>query len=431
MSTLPRAGRPHTDSEMRPPEAVAGLESFAGRGAGTDAERRAAGWLARQVAGRRNRVAVEPFWCRPNWALAQAWHCALAVAGSLVTVASARAGGGILLAALVFVIADASTGRSPGRLLTRERASQNVVATPQRVDEERIRLIITANYDAGRAGLVYRDGPRRLAAGLRRSVRGLTPGWIGWIVVAIVWLLVTALLRAEGHRATGIGVAQLLPTVGLLLGTALLLELARAEWSPAAGENASGASVAMLLARALAVSPPRHLDVELVLTGAGDGDGWGLRHHLSARRRSRRPANTVVLGIAACAEGHLRWWRSDSALFPIGYANRLRRLAGKVAADQPELGVTPHRGRGAAPALPARRARIPALAFGCLDDRGLVPRSHQSGDQAAAVSRRAHDRAVQFGLMLVDAIDAAIGQGAPSSARQQPRWPRLKTRQRS
>lgn len=329
----------------------------------------------------------------------------------------------MLLAALVFVIADASTGRSPGRRLTPERASQNVVVTPAEWNSDRLRLIITANYDAGRAGLVYRDELRGAAARARRLLGGFTPGWLGWTVVAIVWLLVICILRLEGHRSTAIGAAQLVPTVGLMLGVVLLLGLAVADWAPAAGDNATGVSVALLLGRALAVSPPRNLDVELVLTGAGDGDGTGLRHYLAARRRTRRPANTVVLGIAACAAGRLHWWRSDSALFPVGYASRVRALAERVATEQPHLGATPNRGRGATPALPARRARIPAIALGCLDDRGLAPRSHQPGDEAAGVDRRAHDGAVQFGLMLVDAIDDALGQTAAPAPARGPRWP--------
>jgi hypothetical protein len=336
----------------------------------------------------------------------------------------------MLLGALVFVIADATTRRSPGRRLTPERASQNVVVRRSRPDADRVRLIITANYDAGRTGLVYRDTLRGLAADGRRLVRQFTPGWIGWLVLAIVWLLITAILRLEGHRSTAIGVAQLLPTVGLMVAVALLLELAAADWSPAAGDNGTGVSVALLLARALAVSPPSNLDVELVLTGAGDGDGTGLGHHLASQRRSLRPTNTVVLGIAACAAGRLHWWHGDGSLLPAGYAPRLRGLAERVAEEQPQLEATAYRGRGSTPALPARRARIPALALGCLDDRGLVPRSHQPGDVANAVGRGAHDRAVQFGLMLVDAIDTELGT-AVRGRDERPRtwsWPRRRPR---
>jgi hypothetical protein len=415
MSTQERAVRPQAATAPSPPELVAGLDAFPGRGAGTDAERRAANWLAGELAGRGMEAAVEPFWCRPNWALAQAWHAGLAVAGSLVSVASGRVGGGMLLAALVFVIVDAATGQSPGRLLTPQRASQNVVATPRRSGEPaakdtdgRIHLILTANYDAGRTAMVYRDLLRTVASALRQPARRLAPGWIGWLAIAIIWLLATAILRVEGHHSTAVGIAQLLPTIGLLAAAVLLLEQAGSDFSPAAGDNGTGVSVALLLGRALAVSPPANLDVEVLLTGAGDGDGWGLRRYLAARHRGRRPQNTVVLGIAACGAGQPRWWRSDGSLFPLGYAPRLRRLAEQLAAEQPQLGLAPYRGRGSSPALAARRARVPALALGCLDDRGLVPRSHQPADVVAAVDRRAHDRTLQCALMLVDAIDAAL-----------------------
>ena len=73
---------------------------------------------------------MQTFWSRPNWALAHAWHVALAVAGSLVAVASPLAGGALILLALISIAVDALTGLSPGRRLTREHASQNVVSPP-------------------------------------------------------------------------------------------------------------------------------------------------------------------------------------------------------------------------------------------------------------------------------------------------------------
>src|SRR5205823_940220 len=144
------------------------------------------------------RVLIEQFWCRPNWRRTHAWHIALALAGSLTMVSSPRVGGALLLAALVFVLADALTGRSPGRWLTRQSASQNVVALPARDNhssERNLRLVITANYDAGRAGLAFRDPLRRAAAAMRNQTRGLTLGWLGWLSVAMVWLLIVAIVR--------------------------------------------------------------------------------------------------------------------------------------------------------------------------------------------------------------------------------------------
>lgn len=418
MSTAEHSPRRRRRTQVSHHEVAAELETFTGRGAGTDAERRAGEWLAmellRRLRGRAQRrdVSIETFWCRPNWALAQAAHAGLALAGSLVSVATPRAGGAMLLAALVFVLADALTGLSPGRWLVREHASQNVVAVPTRedhpLDPDALHLVITANYDAGRTGLVYRRRLRETSGALRRGLAVLALGWQGWTAVAIVWALITAIFRLQGHNGIAVGLVQLVPTFGLLVALALLTESGVAEWSPGAGDNGSGVGVALALARALAYSPPRHMELEVVLTGAGDGQGIGLRRYLRARRSSHRPGNTVVLGIAPCAGGSLRWWRSDGSLFPLRYGARLIRLAQEVAAQNPTFQARAHDGRGITTAFPARQARIPALTIGCLDAQGLVPRSHDAGDLADALDPVAHDRAVQFGLMLVDAIDAEL-----------------------
>jgi hypothetical protein len=408
MSTADRTQMVDDAPRVSPRDVAEELERFAGRGAGTDAERRAAWWLAHLLNRRGRRISLDTFWCRPNWALAQAWHVALALAGSLVSVASPRAGGAMLLAALVFVLADALTGISPGRRLTRERASQNVVMTRAKADPDLPHLIIAANYDAGRAGLVYRDPLRELTGRARRQLAGFTVGWQGWLVVAIVWLLIMAIVRLEGHRSTGIGALQLIPTVGLLGALAVLIELALADWSPAAGDNGSGVGVTVAVARAVTSSPPRNVNVEVVLTGAGDGDGAGLRHYLRRRRRTHRQANTVVLGVAPCTGGSVRWWRTDGPLLPVRYGRRLTAIAQRVADEQPRLEARAHDGRGMTAALPGRQVRIPSLTIGCLDERDLVPRSHQPTDRAQALDRGAHDRTVQFTLMLIDAIDAAL-----------------------
>ena len=91
---------------------------------------------------------------------------------------------------------------------------------------------------------------------------------------------------------------QLVPTAALVVALALLLDLATAEYGPGAGDNASGVAVTLALVRALEVTPPRRLAVEVVLQGAGDGTMLGLRKHLRARRRELTAADVVVLGLA-------------------------------------------------------------------------------------------------------------------------------------
>jgi hypothetical protein len=395
---------------MAAAETITELTRFEGRLAGSDAERRTASWLARELQATGREVRLESFWCRPNWALAHAWHVALGLAGSLVSVHSPRIGGALILAALLSIITDVLLGVSPGRLLTRQRASQNVVARAREPVEGPATagkpcLILTANLDAGRTGLVYRELPRSLTALLSRSLGAITPGWLGWLSLTMIWLLAVAVARLQGSSGGPIGVLQLLPTVVLVLALALLIDIGTSASSPAASDNGSGVAVAVQLARALDVAPPRHVRVDVILQGAGDTFGIGLRRHLRNHKHELRPRNTIVIGVAACGAGRSRWWRSDGQFVPLRYARPLNELCAGVASEQPGLQARPHSGRGATPALAARAAQLPSIAIGCLDERGLAPRSHQDSDTAEHIDASALDSTVELGLLLIDAVD--------------------------
>ena len=397
---------------MSTADTAASLSNFQGRGAGTNAERRAALWLADELRSGRREATVETFWCRPNWALAHAWHAALAVAGSLLTVASPKVGGAVILVALASLVLDGLTGRSLGRRLSPEHASQNIVS-PAPADA-RVTLVITANYDAGRMGLVYRPTLRRLAARLSAATGGRAPGWLGWILIAFIWLLAMAIVRDSGHTGAALDIAQLIPTAALVVAAGLLLELAGSPYGPAVGDNASGAALAIALARAIDVSPQRRLGVEVVLQGAGDGAMTGLARYLAARRGQRSAATTIVLGIGACGGGQRRWWTSDGSLIPLRFLRRLNEIARRTIGPSTELKAAPHRGRGVSPAYPARFVGLPAITIGCLDSHRVVPRSHEPSDIAQALDRGSVDGLLELALTLVDAIDADLEQTAAS-----------------
>jgi hypothetical protein len=400
---------------MGAPDTVAALAGFTARGAGTDTERRAAAWLSRELQTGRRDAMLETFWSRPNWPLAAAWHTALALAGSLVSVASPKVGGAMILVAVLSLALDALTGVSLGRRLTFEHASQNVVSPPPDAGRP-VRLIVTANYDAGRMGLVHRPALRTPAARLRAAVGAAALGWQAWLAIAFVWLLAIAIARDGGATSQGLAVAQLIPTAGLVLTLALLLELASSEFGPGAGDNASGVAVALALARALDFSPPRNLEVEVVLQGASDGSMMGLARYLRARRRKRAAANTIVIGVGACGAGDPCWWTSDGALLPLRFAPRLAGIVAAAVGPGTGLAARPHRGRGVSPAFAARLAGLPAITVGNLDERGLVPRSHLPSDLTGALADGAIDRMLELVLTVVDAIDADLEGAASGSA---------------
>ncbi len=381
---------------MRVVDVTATLAAFERRGPGTDAERRAARRLARELTAAGYGVTTEPFWGRPNWALAQAWHVALALAGSLLSVSHPTLGAALLALALLCVLADGLTGVSPGRRLTPERASQNVVArrgagasngTPPQT-----KLIVTAKYDVPRAALVYRRTLRSAAAALKNLTGPLALGWLAWLSLTIVWTLAVAIVRATGHHSSQIlGAIQLPPTVALVLALALLLEAASAGYRADVGDGGSSAAVAVALTGAVAAIPPRNLAVELVLQGAGEGHEIGMRRYLKARRRELKQTGAVVLGITTTGAGATVWWQSDGRLIPIRYTRRLRELADTAA----EGLADPWRGRGGTPALPARMRGLAAIAIGNSD-----PPGHENDADL--------DRLQAFALRLVDAIDAEL-----------------------
>jgi hypothetical protein len=282
-----------------------------------------------------------------------------------------------------------------------------------------VRLLVTANLDAGRTGLARRPAVAALGARVRRLPGGRAiPGPQGWLTVALIWLLIIAALRRTGASGTVVGVLQFLPTAGLVLALALLIDIALSPWSPAAGDNGSGVDVALSLVRALDAAPPSHVRVELCLQGAGDGQMIGLRRHLQGRRAELGRADTVVLGISPAAGGDPVWFESDGPLIALGFHRRLRELAAATAAQEQagEIALArPHRGRGTSPALPARLAGRPALTIGCLDERGLVADAHTAGDVADRLDRAAADRLLEFALTLVDALDADLARRADDS----------------
>jgi hypothetical protein len=397
-------------------DTIASLTAFEGRGPGTDAERRAAAWLRAELGAGNRSARLEPFWGRPNWALAHAWHAVLALAGGLLSVSHPTVGVAMVAVAILCLLVDEATGISPGRRLTRERASQNVVGASGKPESgQRVRLIVVANYDAGRMGLVYRTGPRGVAARLHRATSGRAPGWLAWLVLILGWLLVIAVARLRGAHGTVVGILQLPPTVALVLVIALLLEQGTSPFGPAA-DNASGVAVALALARALEFSAPRALRVKVLLAGAGEGGAIGVRRFLRAHRGELNARNAIVLAVAPCGAGSPRWWYSDGSLIPLAYHPRLRAACAGLAQSEPQLGLGPHRGRGATQALRARIAGLPAIAIGCLDERGIPTRSHQPGDTAAAIDRAAVDATLGLALMLIDAIDAELTARGATSA---------------
>ena len=406
---------------MDPVEIAAGLAEFEHRAPGSDSERRAAVWLRRRLATIGRDAVLEPAWVRPQWPWVHAIHAALGVAGAVVATFQPIGGVVILGVATASAALDLLGAAHLARRLTPERCTQNLVSPPTeatRAGAQRVvRLMIVAQYDAPRGGLALRNRPRRFAARAQRLLRGRLPGAPSLVVIAPALLLAAAAARLAGVGARWPVMIALAATVVLVGTLALLVELGLSPRGPGAGEPASGAGVAVALAAALDRSPPRHLAVELVLAGAGDGPSLGMRAFVRRRRGRYAPEATAVVHVGACGRGRPSWWTVDGPLVSLRLHPRLAAICAQAARSHPELGARPHRGHGAGPAWRARLARWPAITVGCLDGGGLVPDVGRACDSAERLDREAMHATLSFCLEVVRRLDSEL---AGSRARAQP-----------
>jgi hypothetical protein len=364
-------------------EVVEDVCSFERRGSCTDAERRAALWLHDDLRERGHDAWVETLWVRPQWWWSLFWHAGLGVVASLVMTASALAG--LIMTALLLVSYALEVAGLGGllRFALFRRATQVVVVEPP--DPDAIALYLTANTDAPRRGLVFRDGWRRLGGRLR-------PGPLWWVVIMLGLLVGAAIARMLGAEGDGVGIPQFVPTVVLLLTATAALDIALSEIAPGASDDASGISLALALHDELVEEPPEKLSAGLVLTGAGDLFPYGFRRHLRAERPA--PRDTVVLELGPVGDGTPAWTTHHPQL----------KAACIAAAED----AVRHRVNRPTAVGAARRWRIPGVEVRCIDGRGIPPRVRTEHDVAEAVDEASMEAAYRFCLAVVDAVDADL-----------------------
>jgi hypothetical protein len=245
---------------------VEGLCAISGRGACTDAERRAALWLHDELRSRGHEPWVRTRWMRPQLYASLALGCLLAVAGGLLSTVAAAAGLAVAVAGAAVLALHAGGLALP---LFPRRATQDVLT-----EATGNVLVIKAAYGAPRRGLVLNDRWRRL----------LRPRW-GLAACGIV-VAGAAGARLGGVEAAWLGAVQLVPTVVLLVAFAAAIDIALSGFSPGANDNASGVAVALALFDELTRDPPSNLAPMLLLAGAGRANAAG-----------------VVLELGPCGDG--------------------------------------------------------------------------------------------------------------------------------
>jgi hypothetical protein len=389
------------------------LCSFDDRLAGTDAERRAGNWLAKRLRNAGRTVDVEPTYVHPHYALAHASYCLLGLVGSLVAIVSAPAGFAIVLVDAVAMYLDLNARFYLLRRLFFRRASQNIVSAGPRADAP-ARLFLCAHYDAARTGPFYRA---RTIARFARLDR-LSPLPLGpfrilfWSLAALLPILG---IRMAGGDSTLISVVQLIPTLILLFGALMLVNLELSDVVPAANDNASGVATVLSLAEELGTKPPENLDVCVLLTGGGECLMEGMRSYLRAHRKELDSATTYFLSLEAVGRGEVRYVTGEGLAVSFGMDPRMIELCDAIADAGDERGKRP----GASPlvwgfatdSLPARLAGFRCTTITTIERGALLPTGyHRLDDTPERIDRNALDRAHAFARDLVGALDRDVGR---------------------
>src|SRR5215208_1201013 len=408
----PRDNPPPVDVTARM-EVIRELCSYEGRRAGTDAERRAANWLAERLRGTGRRTDVEPTYVHPQYGLVHALHCALGFAGSLVAIIQPAVGFAMVLAAAVSMYLDLNGRFYIVRRLFFRRASQNVVARGKSPGAP-ARVFITAHYDSARSGTAF--DPKRVARASRLSKRLGLP----MAPFRVLFWSLAALLPILGARMAGIdsnlvSLLQLIPTLTLLVGAFLLTDIELSDVVPGANDNASGVATALSLASELDENPPENLDVWLLLTGAEECQMEGMRSFIRSHRKSIDRESSYFIVLDAVGAGTVRYETGEGLAVTYDLDQRLAELCAAVAVADRDNGnrfsARPWRSGFGTDALPARIAKLRATAITCLADGSILPAHyHRPDDVPKRIDREALDSAHDFVLELVRALDRDVGR---------------------
>jgi hypothetical protein len=138
-----------------------------------------------------------------------------------------------------------------------------------------------------------------------------------------------------------------------------------------------------------------------------------LRSHGQELDRER----TYFLNLDSVGGGELRYVTGQGLAVTYGLDRRLIELCAAIADADREDGnrfdARPWRSGFATDALPARIAKLRATAITCLADGSVLPAHyHRPEDMPQRVDRDALDRAHDFVLELVRALDRDVGRRA-------------------
>ena len=381
-------------------DAIKRIVSFGPRLPGSEADRRTTEYISSELHAYGRPADLEEIRVRPAWQLTHALHAALAVAGTLISsTASEPLGMLILLLAAVSTYGDLTARFYIARFLMPRRTTRNVTSAERRPDSG-ARVVLTANHDAPRNGLLWvrrrRTGtpgrrPRRLLSALAGPVDVFF-----WTVMAA---LVVALARLGLGESDILTVAQFVLAAVLLTYLMLFVDAAVSDMSPGASTNASGVAALLEVGRRLQEQPLEGVETWLVFPAAKEGLTLGMRAWLKEHGDEIDPRDTFFVNVDTIGAGDVHHTTADGYALVFRSDRRLIRLC-------EELGSRPYTWRIGTDATQAAMAGFAAITVCCVDAHARMPEFHRTTDTPERVDGAAVERATDFVEDVVRRIDA-------------------------
>jgi hypothetical protein len=359
-------------------------EGIGPRGATSNSERAAAGYIHDQLENFGFTVKVEGF--RSVRSLGQTYIpiFILALAGFALAAAFDLAVVGLLISGIAAVafIGEATTTLHLANALVPKGKSQNVVGRLTARELPRNRLILVAHYDSARSGRMWH--PR-----LVRSYRRI------FVLQALSMMALPVLIGAHAVIQERLFTYIAIPFVACI-AFALLLLIERGlayKYVPGANDNASGVAVMLSLAEALGADAPADTEVMVVATGAEEAGLVGMQKFLRAHRDDLERA--WVINIDNVGTGKVSYTTAEGILLKHRTGKVLTEMAERVS-QLPDLDVTGRPFRlMSLDTEPVLLRRLEALTVIATND-GVPANWHRESDRYDTIDPDTVDTAYRF-----------------------------------
>jgi hypothetical protein len=246
--------------------------------------------------------------------------------------------------------------------------SQNAYAVIQPSSEHTHDLILVGHLDTQRTPIIFKS-----TTWVRIYGAFTTVVFVAFFFEALIYSL------AVFFPLPWAWVATIPSLVGALLLAAMCIQADLTPFTAGANDNASAVGMVLTLAEEFSKKPMAHARVFAVCTGCEEVQHYGMIDFYKRHKDEFKNPQAVVFEMLGCAGP--TWLTQEGIIVPFKPDEKLRKIAEKLAAENPTWGAYPSKVSGGNTEMAdAVRAGVPAIALMGMTLNGEAPYWHQVHD---------------------------------------------------